>query len=254
LKKAQSCKPINLACNNTQRKISAFTDYSKFDINITMSKNTWIIYGVIMASVVAVIIFLLGKPTPAPVQSQTSITDTIQTPMPTSNVPSQPSQVIDSKKNNHVTLHTTAGDILIELDTTNTPITANNFAYLAKTGFYDNTIFHRTIKGFMIQGGDPNGTGTGGPGYKFADEYLQGKYTRGTVAMANSGPNTNGSQFFIMHQDYQLPNAYVIFGHVISGLDILDSIATAPVISNSMGESSKPVSPVSITTAEFVLK
>jgi cyclophilin family peptidyl-prolyl cis-trans isomerase len=139
----------------------------------------------------------------------------------------------------------------IELDAKNTPITANNFAHLVKTGFYANTIFHRVIKGFMIQGGDPTGTGTGGPGYKFADEYLQGKYTRGTVAMANSGPNTNSSQFFIMHQDNALPNNYVIFGHVTSGLDVLDKIATSPVTQSPSGETSQPVKPVTITSAEL---
>jgi cyclophilin family peptidyl-prolyl cis-trans isomerase len=143
-------------------------------------------------------------------------------------------------------LKTARGDIVIELAADKTPVTVNNFVYLVRQGFYDNTIFHRTINGFMIQGGDPPGDGTGGPGYQFDDEPFQGEYTRGTVAMANAGPNTNGSQFFIMHADYALPKNYVIFGKVVSGMDIVDAIAEAPVTSNPFGEQSKPIEPVTV--------
>ena len=104
----------------------------------------------------------------------------------------------------------------------------------------------------MIQGGDPTGTGSGGPGYKFADEPFNGNYERGTIAMANAGPNTNGSQFFIMHKDYPLPHDYVIFGNVIEGIDIVDKIATAPAIDNGWGEISKPVNPVKMNTIEII--
>jgi cyclophilin family peptidyl-prolyl cis-trans isomerase len=106
----------------------------------------------------------------------------------------------------------------------------------------------------MIQGGDPKGNGTGGPGYKFADEPFSGEYLRGTVAMANSGPNTNGSQFFIMHQDYPLPKNYVIFGQVSSGLEVVDKIATAPVKSGPTGENSTPVNPVKVLSVEITEK
>src|SRR3989344_9220979 len=142
-------------------------------------------------------------------------------------------------------LHTTAGDITIVFNTDQTPKTVQNFVDLARANKYNNTIFHRTIKGFMIQGGDvENLNGMGGPGYKFADEPFTGEYLRGTVAMANSGPNTNGSQFFIMHADYPLPKNYVIFGKVTSGLEVVDKIATAPVKANPQtGEKSVPVSP-----------
>lgn len=109
----------------------------------------------------------------------------------------KPIMEIDKNKKYSVTLKTSIGDITIELNAKETPITANNFYYLAKTGFYNNTIFHRVVKGFVIQGGDPKGDGTGGPGYKFDDEPFSGEYTRGTVAMANSGSNTNGSQFLL---------------------------------------------------------
>jgi len=153
---------------------------------------------------------------------------------------------IDKNKTYVATLHTTVGDIVIELDASATPITANNFVYLADQHFYDNTIFHRVIKGFMIQGGDPTGTGMGGPGYTFNDEPFQGSYTRGTVAMANAGPNTNGSQFFIMQEDNPLPPNYVIFGHVTQGMDVVDAIANAPVEASSNGEMSKPVDPVTV--------
>ncbi|MCR4329754.1 MAG: peptidylprolyl isomerase [Candidatus Roizmanbacteria bacterium] len=156
----------------------------------------------------------------------------------------QPPMTIDVNKTYTATVTTTEGDITINLDTKDTPITVNNFVYLAKKGFYANTIFHRVIKGFMIQGGDPSGDGTGGPGYTFADEPIAGSYTRGTVAMANSGPNTNGSQFFIMHADTELPKSYVIFGHVLEGMDVVDKIATAPM--QTGGEGSSPVNPVHI--------
>jgi len=160
----------------------------------------------------------------------------------------QPEMIIDQKKKYEAILHTSAGDITISLNTQDTPITANNFLSLAQNKFYDSTIFHRVIDGFMIQGGDPRGDGTGGPGYQFADEEFTGEYKRGTVAMANSGPDTNGSQFFIMHQDYPLQPNYVIFGQVINGLEIVDKIATAQVTNSFSGELSKPVEPVTINS------
>ncbi len=134
-----------------------------------------------------------------------------------------------------VTIQTTKGPIVIETYDADAPKTVDNFISLINKGFYNGLIFHRVIKGFMIQGGDPTGTGSGGPGYKFADElnpntdsYKTG-YVRGTVAMANSGPNTNGSQFFIMHADTGLQHDYTIFGKVISGMDAVDAIANTPV-------------------------
>lgn len=160
----------------------------------------------------------------------------------------QPEMIIDQNKKYEATLHTSVGDITISLNTKDTPITANNFLSLAQNKFYDSTIFHRVIDGFMIQGGDPRGDGTGGPGYQFADEEFSGEYVRGTVAMANAGPNTNGSQFFIMHQDYPLQPNYVIFGQVINGLEIVDKIATAAVTNSFSGEASKPVEPVTINS------
>jgi len=157
--------------------------------------------------------------------------------------------IIPADSDYKVTLETELGNIVLQLSK-NTPITTGNFVGLAGKGFYNNVIFHRTIDGFMIQGGDPTGTGSGGPGYKFADEKFSGEYTRGTIAMANAGPNTNGSQFFIMHKDYALPKNYVIFGKVIEGIEIVDKIATAPVKPNAFGENSTPVQPVKILSTK----
>jgi cyclophilin family peptidyl-prolyl cis-trans isomerase len=134
---------------------------------------------------------------------------------------------------NIITINTNMGAIKIETYDADAPKTVSNFITLAKSGFYDGVIFHRVIDGFMIQGGDPTGTGMGGPGYKFEDEldpatesYKNG-YKKGVVAMANSGPDTNGSQFFIMVADYPLPNSYSIFGRVIEGQEVADAISKA---------------------------
>ncbi len=171
-------------------------------------------------------------------------------PMSGKQYPAAPAMSIDAAKKYVATLHTEKGDIEIELAAAATPITVNNFVFLAREKYYDGVIFHRTIPGFMIQGGDPTGTGMGGPGYKFEDEPFTGQYKRGTVAMANAGPDTNGSQFFIMHADYPLPPNYVIFGQVTKGLEAVDAIATAPT--ETGGEGSKPITPVKITSVDIV--
>jgi cyclophilin family peptidyl-prolyl cis-trans isomerase len=153
-----------------------------------------------------------------------------------------PEMSIDLSKTYTATIDTSAGEIVIEFYAADAPQTVNNFVFLAREGFYDDVIFHRTISGFMVQGGDPTGTGTGGPGYRFRDEFHdKTKYARGTVAMANSGPNTNGSQFFICHDAAGLPNAYTIFGEVTTGMDVVDAIATAPT-----GAQDRPHDPVKI--------
>ncbi|MFA5047671.1 MAG: peptidylprolyl isomerase [Patescibacteria group bacterium] len=170
------------------------------------------------------------------------------------NSTTMPTTIIDKAKSYTAVLKTDQGTIEIALNTKDTPITANNFVWLAKKNFYDNTVFHRVIKGFMIQGGDPRGDGTGGPGYKFNDEAFTGEYTRGTVAMANAGPNTNGSQFFILQADYPLPKSYVIFGHVTKGLDVVDKIANAPTVIGADGALSKPVLPVVVKSVTIIEK
>jgi cyclophilin family peptidyl-prolyl cis-trans isomerase len=141
-----------------------------------------------------------------------------------------PELTIDLAKSHTATLHTNLGDVEIELFAEEAPQTVNNFVFLAREGYFDGVVFHRVVPGFVIQGGDPTGTGRGGPGYRFRDELdHRRQYTRGTVAMANAGPNTNGSQFFICLQDVGLPHAYTIFGQVTSGMDAVDTIASTPL-------------------------
>ena len=154
-----------------------------------------------------------------------------------------------------ITIETNKGTIVFETYDADAPLAAKNFVDLAKKSFYDGIIFHRVIKGFMIQGGDPTGTGRGGPGYTFADElnastesYKTG-YKKGVVAMANAGPNTNGSQFFIMHADYPLQHNYTIFGRVVSGLDVVDAIANVKV-----GEADKPLEDIVMKKVTVVEK
>jgi len=140
--------------------------------------------------------------------------------------PGPPDLLIDLDKTYSATVDTNHGVIEIEFDAVRSPIAVNNFVFLSREGYYDGIVFHRVIEDFMIQGGDPTGTGSGGPGYKFRDELEgEGNYARGTVAMANAGPNTDGSQFFICHRDVGLPHSYTIFGKVTSGMEAVDSIA-----------------------------
>ena len=189
-------------------------------------------------------------------QKKTDTTSQIETSQSSSSeqrvvqLPS-PAMKINKNKTYTATLTTSEGVITIALNAKETPITVNNFVDLAKKKFYNNTIFHRVIKGFMIQGGDPEGTGRGGPGYKFDDEKFEGDYTRGTVAMANAGPNTNGSQFFIMHKDNNLPKNYIIFGKVTKGFDVVDKIAEGAVEAGGEGSTpKKPVTVESVTISE----
>lgn len=146
---------------------------------------------------------------------------------------------------NEVTIKTNKGDIVFQTYDADAPKTVENFITLAEKGYYTDVIFHRVIPGFMIQGGDPTGTGRGGPGYTFADELTpntesaKNGYVRGVVAMANAGPNTNGSQFFIMHKDYPLPHSYTIFGHVVRGLEVVDAIASTETDADD-----RPLSPI----------
>lgn len=140
---------------------------------------------------------------------------------------SPPEMAIDPDKNYTATFHTEKGDIVVELFAGRAPRTVNNFVFLARKGFYDGTIFHRVISNFMAQGGDPTGTGTGGPGYRFADEFHpELRHDKpGMLSMANAGPNTNGSQFFITHVPTpHLDDRHSVFGQVIEGMDVLLSI------------------------------
>ena len=145
---------------------------------------------------------------------------------------SSPEQVIDASKRYSATIETDKGTIEIALDPSRAPKSVNNFVFLARDGFYDGLTFHRVVDDFVIQGGCPNGTGTGNPGYRFEDEPVVGDYVAGAVAMANAGPNSNGSQFFICTVDdrAKLARSYNLFGQVTSGMDVVTSIRQGDVM------------------------
>lgn len=154
-------------------------------------------------------------------------------------------------------LSTSCGDITIELDPSAAPATVNSFAFLADAGYFDGTASHRIVEGFMMQAGDPTATGRGGPGYTIPDELPDAGelYRRGIVAMANAGPNTSGSQFFIMHGDSALPPSFSIFGEVIDGFEVLDTIAALPVAAKAPGaEISTPVVTLYIDGIDIVVE
>ncbi|MFK7691914.1 peptidylprolyl isomerase [Paenibacillus sp. HJGM_3] len=202
-----------------------------------------------------------GKPNPSPatVQGGTPAKTPAGTPAATAGQPtpkkwtSMPAMSIDPKKNYVATIDTTKGKFSVQLYAENAPKTVNSFVFLSKEGFYDNVKFHRIIKNFMVQTGDPAGNGTGGPGYTIPDEYAGTpfKYKTGTVAMANTGqPNSGGSQFFICMNDEcgglnSLPK-YTIFGTVSEGFDVVQKIADTPVRAGARGELSDPTEEVKI--------
>lgn len=241
-----------------------------------MNQTTWIVGGgVIIVALAGLLYTFTGNNVKQPVAIDDQVKAVVSatgTPDIKNNVPLQkqmntePTTASEAPvkgaadqvpQNPEVIMKTSMGNITLKLYSNDAPKTVLNFIKLAKSGFYDGVRFHRVIKGFMIQGGDPlskddtlqDRWGTGGPGYAFPDEidpnsalYQKG-YKRGVLAMANSGPNTNGSQFFIMHQDYPLPPSYTIFGEVVDGMDVVDKIATSPTNSND-----RPISPITINT------
>jgi cyclophilin family peptidyl-prolyl cis-trans isomerase len=227
-----------------------------------MNKNNLIVFGAAIVVIAAGAWFMgFGKSQPKTLLEEAALRKgdgnagiaQSQKPAENNNAPADhamssavPQVDLEYNKIMNATIKTNLGEIKVELSGDKTPVTAGNFAKLAEAGFYNGVKFHRVIKGFMIQGGDPLTKddamkarwGTGGPGYQFADEPFSGEYDRGVLAMANSGPNTNGSQFFIMHQDYPLPPSYVIFGKVISGIEVVDKIAELPT-----GANDQPLTP-----------
>ena len=142
-----------------------------------------------------------------------------------------PPMTIDTSKQYTATIETEKGSIVLELFASDVPVTVNNFVFLAREGFYDGTTFHRVIPDFMAQGGDPTGTGTGGPGYKFADEFTKHTHVAGALSMANSGPNTNGSQFFITYTPQpHLDRKHSVFGQLVLGTKVLKSLKNGDTI------------------------
>ena len=218
-----------------------------------MNKTTMMLVAVAMVAL-AGFIYLRSRPAPPTPETKqqtqpsgtqdiakqpeaTNSGQAIKTNMTKKTYTQPPQLQIDLKKTYMVTMKTSKGTMNFKLFTSETPKTVNNFVFLAREGFYNGTKFHRVISGFMIQGGDPLGNGTGGPGYQFADEPITRDYKRGVLAMANAGHDTNGSQFFVMHADTPLQKAYVIFGEVSdeASLKTVDAIASVPV----MGETPK---------------
>ena len=142
-----------------------------------------------------------------------------------------PSMEIDISKQYTATIETQKGNLVLELFANDVPVTVNNFVFLAREKFYDGTTFHRVIPDFMAQGGDPTGTGTGGPGYSFADEFTERTHVAGALSMANSGPNTNGSQFFITYTpQHHLDGKHSVFGQLVNGMDVLEEIEQGDTI------------------------
>ncbi|KKR58309.1 MAG: peptidyl-prolyl cis-trans isomerase, cyclophilin-type [Candidatus Uhrbacteria bacterium GW2011_GWE2_40_58] len=184
---------------------------------------------------VALLLFLgTGCSAPKLVEGETTSLETIninEVPMDTLAFPGTLLQEEIAGK--QIRIQTGKGDIVFELFANTAPLAVSNMIYLTQQGYFDQLTFHRRVEGFVIQGGDPNGDGTGGPGYTFADELSdQYSYQKGIVAMANRGPDTNGSQFFIMLEDYALPKAYTIFGRVIEGQEVVDAIAIGDVMTS----------------------
>ena len=201
--------------------------------------------------------------TPEPVPTSTSTPDVGLPNTPTPQVVVQgtrtfkqyaqpPLMTINPNSNYTANIRTNKGDITLELFAAEAPVTVNNFVFLAREGFYNGVTFHRVLRDFMIQTGDPTGTGVGGPGYRFNDEPVTRIYSRGIVAMANAGPNTNGSQFFIVHgANVGLDPNYTIFGRVADGLDTLDALANTPVTATQLGEVSVPTEVLRVETLEI---
>ena len=165
----------------------------------------------------------------------------------------QPDMGIDPSKRYTATMDTTLGTLVIALDAIKAPKTVNNFVFLALNHYYDGVIFHRIINGFMCQGGDPTGTGTGGPGYKFADELPKpGQYEVGSVAMANAGPDTNGSQFFIVsgRSGVGLPPQYSLFGKLVKGLDVLETMQNVDTDRSDRPREDVVINSVTISVAD----
>ncbi|MCX6509164.1 MAG: peptidylprolyl isomerase [Actinobacteria bacterium] len=164
--------------------------------------------------------------------------------------PGVPPMIIDPAKTYEATMVTDKGTLEILLDPLAAPVTVNNFVFLARWHYFDGIIFHRVIPGFVLQGGDPTGTGTGGPGYRFNDELPKpGRYELGSLAMANAGPNTNGSQFFVISgpDGMRLPPLYSLFGKVVSGLDVVQTIND---LGSGSGRPSEVVTIQSVTITE----
>jgi len=183
-------------------------------------------FRIVSVGLIGVALFLAScggqapEPTPAPKPAPKPKTYSAPPPM-----------VIDTSKKYTATIETDKGNLVLELFASDVPMTVNNFVFLAREGFYDGTTFHRVIPDFMAQGGDPTGTGRGGPGYSFPDEFTEHTHVAGALSMANSGPNTNGCQFFITYTpQHGLDGKHSVFGKLVQGMDVLEKIKNGDVM------------------------
>ena len=207
--------------------------------------------GIILVLVTLLVVVSCGgtAPTPAPAPAP-ALTPTPAQPPETSPEPvvkpesktysEPPSMIIDTSKKYTAFIETEKGNLVLELFAKDVPVTVNNFVFLASEGFYDGTTFHRVIPGFMVQGGDPTGTGMGNAGYKFDDEFTEHTHVAGALSMANSGPNTNGSQFFITYTpQHGLDGKHTVFGRLIEGMDVLEKLTPRDPNQNPQFEGDK---------------
>ncbi len=227
-----------------------------------MQGKSFLIFGLISALILIGVIYSALRHKPAEItqvsettesQLDQSLLESVKEPMETTDTPKQystpPVMQLTEGVDYKAVLHTSKGDITLDLFEQESPATVNNFVFLAKEGFYNGTIFHRVISDFMIQGGDPTGTGRGGPGYAFADEFNEVSLVRGSLAMANSGPNTNGSQFFIVTAEATpwLDGMHTNFGTITEGMEIVAAIEGSQTDSGD-----KPLEDIVITSAEII--
>lgn len=193
-----------------------------------MARNSLFRIGSLLSISLALMIGGCSEQSTTPAPDPTPPPATTSTPKSYS---APPPMTIDVDKNYTAIIETEKGDLVLELFAKDVPITVNNFIFLARDGFYNNSSFHRVIPGFMAQGGDPTGTGTGSPGYKFADEFSEHKHGAGTLSMANSGPGSNGCQFFITYAPQpHLDGKHSVFGQLTEGLDVLQKIESGDAI------------------------
>jgi cyclophilin family peptidyl-prolyl cis-trans isomerase len=188
-------------------------------------------------------------PASAAPESAAPGSSTAASPAAGGSCPTAPPEPLATGETREVTIETDQGDIVIEVEADLGPLAAGNFVALAECGYYDGIVFHRILPGFVIQGGDPTGTGSGGPGYEFPNDPVDIPYERGVVAMANAGRDTNGSQFFIVLGDAGLPPDYSVFGRVTSGMEVADEISTGPSTGGQAGQALEPVTMNRVTVA-----
>ncbi len=195
-----------------------------------MTRNSLFKIGSLISISLALMVGGCSEQSPPPVPTPAPTPTPATTSAPKSYT-APPPITIDVDKTYTAIIETEKGDLVLELFAKDVPMTVNNFIFLARDGFYNNSSFHRVIPGFMAQGGDPTGTGTGSPGYKFTDEFSEHKHNTGTLSMANSGPNSNGCQFFITYAPQaHLDGKHSVFGQLTEGIDILQKIESGDAI------------------------